>query len=137
VDKEAVLLAITKSKGRKSLYHFTRVRNLPAIVHNDALFSSYHLYPHHAGERRSIVKEVKYFDHTVTINAHLRIADSMIDADCTQEQFRAYLDQHVFFWPTIKDCRKMLDTYKRREPDEAFVILEFVHIVYCWIIIRQ
>jgi len=125
MKKEAVVLAITKSKGRKCLYHFTRVSNLPAIVYNNALWSSYRLYPYHAGERRFAIKEIKYFEHMVTINAHLKIADSMIDAECTQEQFRSYLDQHVFFWPTVKDCRKMLDTYKRREPDEAFVVLEF------------
>ncbi|MGO4693230.1 hypothetical protein AB4Z50_03010 [Paenibacillus sp. 2TAB26] len=125
MDKKAIVSAITKSKGRKSLYHFTRVRNLPAIVHHNALWSSKHLYPFHIGERRSEVKEVKYFEHTVVINAHLRIVESMMDANCTHEQFRAYLDQHVFFWPTLKDCRKMLDTYKRREQDEAFVILQF------------
>ncbi|WP_141335641.1 MULTISPECIES: hypothetical protein [unclassified Paenibacillus] len=123
--KEAVITAITKATSRKSLYHFTRVRNLPAIAHFDALLSSYNLNPHGAGERRSEAKEVNYHEYSVTINAHLRIPDSMIDAETTQEQFRACLDRHVFFWPTLKDCQKMMDTYTRREPDERFAILEF------------
>jgi hypothetical protein len=49
----------------------------------------------------------------------------MIDPSSTQEQFRASIDRHVFFWPTLRDCRKMLDTYSRREPDEDFAILVF------------
>ncbi|BBH19723.1 hypothetical protein Back11_10680 [Paenibacillus baekrokdamisoli] len=124
-NKDAIITAITKAKGRKSLYHFTRVRNLPAIAHFDSLLSSYNINPHFAGERRSEAKEVNYDEYLITINAHLRIPDSMIAAACTQEQFRAYLDRHVFFWPTIKDCQKMLDSYTRREPDEGFAILQF------------
>ncbi len=61
----------------------------------------------------------------MTLNSHLRIADSMIDPSTTQEQFRAYIDQHVFFWPTLRYCREMLAMYTRREPDEGFAILEF------------
>jgi hypothetical protein len=122
---EAIVTAITKAKNRALLYHFTRVRNLPAIAHFDALLSSYSLYSHHAGERRSVAKEVIYNHYLITINAHLKIPDRMIDAATTQEQFRACLDRHVFFWPTLKDCQKMLDTYSRREPDEEFAILAF------------
>lgn len=123
--KDAVITAVTKAKSRKSLYHFTRVRNLPAIAHFDALLSSYNIDPHFSGERRSEAKEVIYDEFSITINAHLRIPDRMIDAAITQEQFRACLDQHVFFWPTLKDCLKMMDTYARRESDEGFAILEF------------
>lgn len=122
---EAVVAAITQSAKRRSLYHFTRMSNLPAIAHFDALLSSYRLYPHSAGERRLTPKEVSYQEHIMTINAHLRIPDTMIDAASTIEQFRACLDKHVFFWPTSRDCQKMLDTYTRREPDEGFAVLEF------------
>ncbi|MFD0694728.1 DUF7002 family protein [Paenibacillus sp. GCM10027628] len=120
-----VIAAITKPKSRKSLYHFTRVRNLPAIAHFDALFSSYKVNPHFEGERRPEAREVAYAEYSITINAHLKIHESMIDTATTQEQFRAYLDRHVFFWPTLKDCRKMMETYARREPEEAFAVLEF------------
>jgi hypothetical protein len=123
--RDADITAIIKAKRRKSLYHFTRVRNLPVIAHFDALLSSYKINPHFAGERRSEAKEVGYYEYSITINAHLRIPDSMIDTAITQEQFRACLDRHVFFWPTLKDCQKMMDTYTRREPDEGFAILEF------------
>jgi hypothetical protein len=123
--RDAVIKSITKEKSRKSLYHFTRVRNLLSIAHFDALLSSYNINPHFAGERRSEAKEVNYYEYSITINAHLRIPDSVIDVAITQEQFRACLDRHVFFWPTLKDCQKMMDTYARREPDEGFAVLEF------------
>ncbi|TXK85192.1 DUF7002 family protein [Paenibacillus sp. N3.4] len=123
--RDTVITAITKAMNRQSLYHFTRRRNLPAIAHFDALLSSYHINPLLPGERRLEIKEVNVDEQLMTINAHLRIPDSMLEVGITQEQFRACLDRHVFFWPTKKDCRKMLDTYARREPDEGFAVLEF------------
>ncbi|NOU97022.1 hypothetical protein GC093_27920 [Paenibacillus sp. LMG 31456] len=123
--KAAIINAITKAKSRKSLYHFTRVTNLSAIAHYDALLSSYNISPHLAGERRSEARVVNYYEFSVTLNAHLRIPDSMIDHGITQEQFRECLNRHVFFWPTLKDCQKMMDTYARREPEEGFAVLEF------------
>ncbi|MCR8641641.1 hypothetical protein NV379_03130 [Paenibacillus sp. N1-5-1-14] len=123
--EQSILTTITKSMGRKSLYHFTRVSNLPVIAHLDSLLSSYLLYPHEIGERRLQPREVQVQDYTVTINSHLRIPEMMIDPSCTLEQFRANLDRHVFLWPTIRDCKKMLETYTRREPEGAFAILEF------------
>ncbi|MBP1964489.1 DUF7002 family protein [Paenibacillus aceris] len=122
---EAVLLQITKAQSRKSLYHFTRAKNLKAIAHFDTLFSSYSIQPFYGGARRLEPEDINYHDQRITINSHLRIADSMIDASTTQEQFRAYLDRHVFLWPTLKDCQKMMATYARREPNEAFAVLEF------------
>jgi hypothetical protein len=123
--KEGIIAAITKSNGRKSLFHFTRLRNLSAIAHFDALLSSSSIDPQWTGERRSEPRSVSYGGHTLTINAHLKIPGSMFEAGTTQEQFRACLDRHVFFWPTLKDCQKMIDTYSRREPDEQFAVLEF------------
>jgi hypothetical protein len=117
--------AITKPKGRKVLYHFTRVSNLPLIARFDALFSSHHLHPHGTGERRSKPIIVAYEDLVMTLNVHLRIPDSMIDPSTTQEQFRAALDRNVFFWPTLRDCQKMIETYARREPEEAFAVMTF------------
>ncbi|WP_409346728.1 DUF7002 family protein [Paenibacillus sp. MBLB4367] len=122
---EAVIATITKAKSRQSLYHFTRARNLPVIAHFDALLSSNCTNPASAGERRTKAMQVNYENYSITINAHLRIPDRMIDAASSQEQFRTCLDRHVFFWPTRKDCRKMMDTYARREPDERFAVLEF------------
>jgi len=97
---------------------------LKTIALCDMLCSSYHIHPHDAGERRLHPKEVVFREHLVMINAHLRIPEDMIDASTTMQQFRATLDRHVFFWPTRRDCLKMLDTYTRREPNEAFTILE-------------
>lgn len=34
------------------------------------------------------------------------------------------MNQHVFFWPTQRDCQKMLEIYSKRESDEAFTILQ-------------
>lgn len=123
--RETIISMITKAENRKNLFHFTRARNLPAIVHFDALMSSYSLYPVDAGKRRSEVKDVNYEGYPVTLNAHLRIPEIMIDAESSLEQFRSYLDRHVFFWPTLQYCRMMLETYTRREPEEAFAVLEF------------
>ncbi len=69
--------------------------------------------------------KVRYDRHLITINAHLCIPESMLEPDFTLEQFRAYLDRHVFFWPTRRDCQKMLSTYTRREPEEKFAVLSF------------
>lgn len=75
-------------------------------------------------DRRLTSRQVNYLGFDITINAHLRISDSVMDPSTTLHQFRAYLDRHVFFWPTKRDCQKMLDTYMRREPHEAFAVLE-------------
>ncbi|NOV02160.1 DUF7002 family protein [Paenibacillus planticolens] len=122
---DSVLLQITKAQNRKILYHFTRAKNLNAIAHFDTLFSSYSVQPVYGGERRLKPEHLDYYDLEITINSHLRIADSMIDASTTQKQFRTYLDRHVFFWPTLRDCQKMMATYARREPQEAFAVLAF------------
>lgn len=122
---EPVIAQITKSQGRKSLYHFTRMRNLQAIARYNALFSSTTIHPYSTGERRSAPEAIQYADQDImTINAHLKIPESMMDDSTTLQQFRLCLDRHVFFWPTLKDCQKMMDTYARREPDEAFAVLE-------------
>ncbi|MWV42884.1 hypothetical protein GRF59_04520 [Paenibacillus sp. HJL G12] len=122
-SKEDVIQSITPTHNRKFLYHFTRVRNLQAIAHLDSLLSSYSIHPYCTGERRTKPKEVNYGKYPVTINAHLRIPEHMMEAGCTLEEFRSFLDKHVFFWPTMKDCQKMMETYSRREPDENFAVL--------------
>lgn len=120
-----VVTTITKAKGRKSLFHFTRARNLPTIAHFDALWSSNQIDPLGTGKRRLKAMEVSKGEYAFTINAHLRILDRLFDAATTQEQFRSYLDRHVFLWPTLRDCQKMMASYARREPDERFSVLEF------------
>lgn len=122
---DAVVTKITKANSRKHLFHFTRVRNLAAIAHFDQLLASYQINPNTTGDCRLKPEKVSYHEYSITLNAHLRIVNSMIDAAITQEQFRACLDRHVFFWPTLRDCKKMMDTYARREPDEEFAVLEF------------
>lgn len=117
--------AITKTSGRKSLFHFTRVANLSAIAHFDALLSSYQLNSQNSGERRLTTQNIMIDEYSITLNAHLKIPDSMMDTAVTQKQFRAYLDRHIFFWPTLADCRKMISSYERREPHERFAVLTF------------
>ncbi|RXZ81638.1 hypothetical protein EBB07_13320 [Paenibacillaceae bacterium] len=125
MSEEGAAAAITKAKGRKSLFHFTRAGNLPSIVAMDALLASSQVRPQQAGQRRLKPVQVMHGKQAITINAHLAIPEQMMDAAVTLEQFRAYLDQHVFFWPTIRDCQKMLATYSRREPESKFAVLEF------------
>ncbi|TNJ67708.1 hypothetical protein FE784_02815 [Paenibacillus hemerocallicola] len=123
--REDIVAAITKTTNRRSLFHFTRADNLLAIARLDSLLSSSRIDPGLTGERRLQAMKVTSDKYSITINAHLKIPDIMMDASITQEQFRTCLDRHVFFWPTLKDCRKMMDTYARREPEERFAVLEF------------
>lgn len=122
---ESRIAAITKAQGRKFLYHFTRGSNLQAIAHFDGLFASSKFNPKSTGERRTELLKMDVDAMSVTINTHLRIPDIMIDPSTSQEQFRMHLDRHVFFWPTLRDCQKMMDTYVRREPEEEFAVLKF------------
>ncbi|CAM3463577.1 hypothetical protein PALU110988_23915 [Paenibacillus lupini] len=115
---------ITKSAGRKLAFHFTRASNLQAIAHFDSLWSSQHLLPDSMGERRTSAEEVRHEGASITVNSHLRIPASMMEANCTVEEFRAFIDRHVFFWPTRRECLKMLTTYMKREPSERFAVLE-------------
>lgn len=121
--KEAILSAITKSEGRKFLYHFTRASNLEAIFYYDTLFSSYSLAPDDSGERRKQPEFVSDQQFTYTLNPHLSIPESMMAEGVTLAEFRICLNRHVFFWPTLSDCRKMMATYARREPEESFAVL--------------
>ncbi|MGG1515022.1 hypothetical protein ABE504_06390 [Paenibacillus oryzisoli] len=122
-SKETVVATITKAAGRKTLYHFTRLSNLPAIARLDTLYASHEAAPWLNGERREAPRTISLAEERVTINAHLRIVPAMFAPGVTPEQFRACLDRHVFFWPTKRDCLKMLDTYSRREPSERFAVL--------------
>jgi len=121
---ENIIAAITKAKGRKKLYHFTRASNLPAMASADALLSSYSMHPIAPGERRSEAITIHHEDLPATLNAHLRIPLGMMDVSTSLEAFRAYLDQHVFLWPTVRECMSMVSSYKRREADEYFAVLE-------------
>lgn len=118
-----IVANVTRAKGRKTLYHFTRASNLPAIAERDALRSSARLLPAEAGRRREAPTMVRMGAHEVTLNAHLRIPDAMLREGCSQEAFRESLDRHVFFWPTIRDCRVMWEMYGRREQEETFAVL--------------
>ncbi|MFF2907246.1 DUF7002 family protein [Paenibacillus sp. NPDC057934] len=120
-----IVADITKSPLRRSLYHFTRARNLQAIAHFDALYPPSVIAPHLSkGKRRSEKHSTLFNEQAVILNAHLRITDEAMDPDTTPEQFRACLDRHVFLWPTKRDCLAMLGMYSRREPDESFAILQ-------------
>ncbi|WP_147306868.1 DUF7002 family protein [Paenibacillus taihuensis] len=115
---------ITNSAKRKSLFHFTRVRNLASMARADALYSCIEANPALAEESRGSSIEMQLHGHVFVANAHLRIVDQVMAAGVTQREFQQYLDQHVFFWPTRRNCLKMLETYTRREPDEGFAVLQ-------------
>lgn len=124
--KTITLAAITKSPLRRSLYHFTRARNLPGIAGLDRLAASVLLDPEHAcGMHRTTLQQSRYQGRSVWLNAHLRITPEAMAPDTTPEQFRACLDRHVFLWPTERDCLAMAAMYSRREPGEHFAILKF------------
>lgn len=74
---DLVVTKITKSSKRKSLFHFTRVRNLPSIVHLDALYSCNKVDPtlSESNERRIVTREIRFNGNVFIANAHLRIAD--------------------------------------------------------------
>lgn len=121
-----ILESITKSPLRRSLYHFTRARNLPAIAELDGLYASARLDPDYAqGIRRETLHQAQYKGLPVWLNAHLRIVPGAMAPDTTLEQFRACLDRHVFLWPTVRDCLAMYIMYSRREPGETFAVLKF------------
>jgi hypothetical protein len=122
---DTIIGKLTKSPLRKSLFHFTRSRNLPSIAHFDALFSCHAVEPSLSYRRRERSKFVDYRGYLFIANAHLRISDVVMHPDTTQEEFRSFLDKHVFLWPTKRNCQSMINTYIRREPNESFVVFEF------------
>ncbi|MNC05268.1 hypothetical protein D3C75_527370 [compost metagenome] len=110
---------------RPLLYHFTRTANLASITRSDQLLSARELAPLAPAERRTNPVEVvrdSGADRAI-LNPHLRIADSMLAEGVSQEEFRRWLNRHIFFWPTAKDCRQMLEVYRRREPSGRFCVL--------------
>lgn len=118
---EAIIEKIVRL--RPLLYHFTRMDNLPSIAHSGQLLSASALHPMASEERRTSPVEIRREEGTAILNSHLRIADSMMEEGVTQEEFRSWLNRHVFFWPTARDCRQMLEIYKRREPHGRFCVL--------------
>lgn len=123
--KDIIIKNLTKSQLRKSLYHFTRLKNLPSITHFDALFSCHKVEPSLSYRRRETPKIVDYQGYMFIANAHLRIANTVMHPDTTLEEFRSYIDKHVFLWPNKRNCQFMINAYSRRDPTEAFVVFEF------------
>jgi hypothetical protein len=122
---ERLTTQITRAPGRRSLYHFTRTANLAMIAEQDSLLSSRLISGEESGERRTQLMPVALGQGIALLNTHLRIVPQMFAAGTTSEVFRAYLDRHVFFWPTLRDCRYMMASYARREPEESFTVLQF------------
>lgn len=120
---EAIIEKITRL--RPLLYHFTRSANLASIIRTNSLLAASVLHPQSTGERRTSPVEVPQNngEASAVLNPHLRIADSMMAEGVSQEEFRWWLNRHVFFWPTARDCRQMLQVYRRREPAGRFCVL--------------
>ncbi|MFS0722496.1 DUF7002 family protein [Paenibacillus sp. 1P07SE] len=119
-----IITAITRSSSRKHLYHMTRVTNLAHIALTDKLLASSRMVPQLSGTIRDRPVEVAIDAYTVTVNAHLRIPEAMMAPGISRAAFHAYLDKHVFCWPTKRDCRYMIDSYGRREPSETVAVME-------------
>lgn len=119
-----VIHAMTRSKGRKRLYHMTRAENLPLIEQMNRLLSSQQLAPHLSGMLREQPITTVYEPFTVTLNAHLHIPESMMATGVSRLAFHAFLDRHVFCWPTIRECQYMIASYARREPGQPVCVLE-------------
>jgi len=119
-----IIAELTRSSRRKHLYHVTRIDNLPMLAETNQLSSSLQLAPQLAGIPRSEAVVVRKGDQRATLNAHLRIPEQMMASGVTSAEFHAFLDRHVFFWPTWKDCRYMLASYARREPGQQLAVLE-------------
>jgi hypothetical protein len=115
---------ITNSPKRKSLFHFTRVDNLSSIAFSDGLYASDAIHPNPEGKRRTTKTAYEFKGNSAFLNAHLQISKDMMDADTSISQFRAFLDQNVFLWPTLRLCQQMLQMYTRREPCEKFAVLQ-------------
>lgn len=122
---EHLAARITRAPGRRFLYHFTRTANLAMIAERDSLLSSRLISGEESGERRTKLVRVALGQGSARLNPHLQIMPQMFAAGTTAEIFRAYLDRHVFFWPTLRDCRCMMAAYARREPEESFTVLQF------------
>lgn len=122
---ERIIEQITYMANRKSLYHFTRAKNLDSILFSNTLYSSGSVNPNPTGERRSSSLKKEIMGKVMILNSHLHISNSMMDPDTSVNQFRTFLDKHVFFWPTLRNCQKMIGMYQRREPNEEFVVLKF------------
>lgn len=118
---EAIIEKIARM--RPLLYHFTRVANLPSIILTDRLQSASLLHPGNQDDRRTNPVEIRHAAGMAILNPHLRIADSMMAEGVTQKDFRSWLNRYVFFWPTVGDCRRMLEVYRRREPEGQFCVL--------------
>ncbi|KPV45694.1 DUF7002 family protein [Alicyclobacillus ferrooxydans] len=119
-----IVQRITNTPKRKSLYHFTRVDNLASIAASGALYASDVIQTNPNGERRPRTEIHEIDDHQVILNAHLQISPDIMDADTSVGQFRAFLDEHVFLWPTLRLYQQMLQMYTRREPGEQFAVLQ-------------
>jgi hypothetical protein len=122
---ELLVALVTRSNGRKSLYHFTRMSNLLSMATSDSLCSAEKSLPLAVYQKRAAPVILSAHDQTITLNAHLRIVDSAIHPDLTQLEFFAFIDKHVFFCPTVREVQKFLANYSRREPKESFAILQF------------
>lgn len=120
-----IVRRITNTPKRKSLYHFTRLDNLYSIFKSDSLYASDVVCPNPRGKRRTKKEGHQINGNKVMLNAHLQIPSEMMDTDTNVAQFRTFLDQHVFLWPTLRLCQRMLQMYSRREPCEKFAVLQF------------
>jgi hypothetical protein len=120
-----IVSRITNSPIREFLFHNTDIRNLNSIAHFDAMFSCHRVDPTLSQQRRTTSITTSYQGQVFIANDQLKIHDSMMATGITKQAFRAYLDKHVFFWPTYSDCKRMYTSYVRRQPNNQRVIFKF------------
>ncbi|QSO53005.1 hypothetical protein JZ785_03620 [Alicyclobacillus curvatus] len=83
---------------------------------SDALYASDAVHSNPHGEWRREKESHEVHGNQVTLNAHLYISPEIMASNTSVEEFRAFLDHHVFLWPTLRLCGQMLQMYIRREP---------------------
>jgi len=110
---------------RPFLYHLTNKNNVDNIIDGRILLSANTLIDSAKLKDKESLKITKRNDHLkVTINSveySIRDQKPITKAldkcliNCTRTQFIKYLNNHVFFWPTLNRLKRHFQTYRNEE----------------------
>ncbi|WP_288185008.1 hypothetical protein [uncultured Sporomusa sp.] len=113
---------VIKDDSYSNLYHYTDLRNLESIYYFNKLISCAIASPSLSVSRRKCPQEINYQGHVFIANDQLPISETIMEYGCLVQQFRQFLDRHVFFWLRRNDCRIMYKSYARRNHNKQAVI---------------
>lgn len=119
-----IVNSLTHLDHRHYFYHYTDARNIHSIFNKNALYSCQAIDPTLSLTRRVQSTQTTLDGITMYANDQLRIAESMFQEGTTPQQFRTHLDQHVFFWPTLTNLKKMLESYQKRQPGAEKIVFK-------------